>query len=58
MTLEWLRKDDGLKDHGLFGEERFGTAAPSVIYEKRPACSRRGSFSTIRRSTIPIPPPW
>ena len=42
MTLEWLRRDDGLKDHGLFGEERFGTAAPSVIYEKRPVEDLRG----------------
>jgi len=36
MTLEWLRRDDGLKDHALLGDEYFGTAAPSVIYEKRP----------------------
>jgi 6-oxo-cyclohex-1-ene-carbonyl-CoA hydrolase len=36
MTLEWLRRDDRLKDHALLGEEHFGTAAPSVIYDKRP----------------------
>lgn len=43
MTLEWLRRDDRLKDHTLLGEEHFGTAAPSVIYEKRPVKDPTGA---------------
>ncbi|PJA56783.1 MAG: 6-oxocyclohex-1-ene-1-carbonyl-CoA hydratase, partial [Rhodocyclales bacterium CG_4_9_14_3_um_filter_68_10] len=36
MALEFLRRDDALKDHQLIGEGHFGTEAPCVIYEKRP----------------------
>ncbi len=43
MTLEWLTRDDGLKDHGLFGMERFGSAAPSVVYDKRAVEDPRGA---------------
>ena len=43
MTLEWLRRDDRLKDHTLLGEEHFGTAAPSVIYDKRPVKDPTGT---------------
>jgi len=35
MSLDWLPREDGLKDHDLWGNEFFGTEAPSVIYEKR-----------------------
>ena len=34
MTLEWLRRDNNLKDHALLGMEHFGTEAPSVMYER------------------------
>jgi 6-oxo-cyclohex-1-ene-carbonyl-CoA hydrolase len=43
MTLEWLRRDDRLKDHTLLGVEHFGTAAPSVIYDKRPVKDPTGT---------------
>ncbi len=36
MTLDWLPREHGLKDHDLWGDAFFGTNAPSVIYEERP----------------------
>ncbi len=36
MSLAWLPREHELKDHDLWGDEFFGTTAPSVIYEKRP----------------------
>ena len=35
MALDWLRRDDELKDHQLVGDQYFGADAPSIIYEKR-----------------------
>ncbi len=43
MPLDWLPKDDKMKDHYLFGEEYFGTEAPSVIYEKKPILDPDGN---------------
>ena len=43
MALEWLRRDNELKDHALLGEEHFGTEAPSVIYERRPVQDPQGN---------------
>ena len=42
MALEWLRRDNELKDHALLGEEHFGKEAPSVIYERRPIVDPQG----------------
>ena len=36
MALDWLQKDDELKDHFLFDEELFSPDPPGVIYEKKP----------------------
>lgn len=36
MTLDWLAKDNEMKDHFLFGEELFSDQSPGVIYEKKP----------------------
>ncbi|HEX7344074.1 MAG TPA: 6-oxocyclohex-1-ene-1-carbonyl-CoA hydratase [bacterium] len=36
MSLNWLPREGGLKDHDLWGDEFFGTQPPSVIYELRP----------------------
>jgi 6-oxo-cyclohex-1-ene-carbonyl-CoA hydrolase len=36
MSLEWLPRDDEIKNHALFGTEHWGTEAPCTIYEKRP----------------------
>jgi 6-oxocyclohex-1-ene-carbonyl-CoA hydrolase len=42
MALEWLRRDNELKDHQLLGDGHFGTEAPSVIFEKRPVTDPQG----------------
>ena len=36
MGLDFLRRDNELKDHSLIGDEHFDAEAPSVVYEKRP----------------------
>jgi 6-oxo-cyclohex-1-ene-carbonyl-CoA hydrolase len=42
MALEFLRRDDELKDHGLIGEQYFGTEPPTVSYQKRPVTDPAG----------------
>jgi 6-oxo-cyclohex-1-ene-carbonyl-CoA hydrolase len=42
MALEWLRKDDELKDHQLLDDRHFGENAPSIIYEERPIRDENG----------------
>ncbi len=36
MGLEWLPRDNDLKDHALFGNEHWGTEPPCTMYERRP----------------------
>ncbi|MCK5058849.1 MAG: 6-oxocyclohex-1-ene-1-carbonyl-CoA hydratase [Candidatus Aminicenantes bacterium] len=36
MALDWLIRDNEIKDHQLFGDEHFGTEPPCTLYEKRP----------------------
>ena len=36
MALDWLIRDDEIKDHNLFGEEHLGTGQPGTMYEKKP----------------------
>lgn len=36
MALDWLPRDEVLKDHDLGGEEFLGTEPPCVTYEKKP----------------------
>jgi 6-oxo-cyclohex-1-ene-carbonyl-CoA hydrolase len=36
MALDWLIRDDKVKDHQLFGDEHFGTEPPCTTYEKKP----------------------
>ncbi|MGD2125996.1 MAG: 6-oxocyclohex-1-ene-1-carbonyl-CoA hydratase [Desulfobacteraceae bacterium] len=36
MALEWLIRDNEIKDHNLFGEEFFGKEPPCTTYEKKP----------------------
>ncbi len=43
MALEWLRRDNEIKDHMLLGEEHFGDEAPSVIYDRRPVVDPQGN---------------
>lgn len=42
MALDWLPRDNELKDHQLIGDEHFGKDAPSVIYEERPVVDEQG----------------
>jgi 6-oxo-cyclohex-1-ene-carbonyl-CoA hydrolase len=43
MTLEWLPRDDELKDHDLGGDQFFGMEAPCVVYEKKPIVDPHGN---------------
>jgi len=42
MSLDWLPRDAGLKDHDLFGDQFFSTEAPGVIYELKPVLNTDG----------------
>jgi len=41
--LDWMPRDDEIKNHELFGDEFFGADAPSVIYELKPIIDDNGS---------------
>ncbi len=43
MSLDWLRRDDALKDHALHDDAHFGADAPSVIYERRAITDPQGN---------------
>ena len=43
MALEWLRRDNELKDHQLFDNSHFGKDAPTVVYEERPVIDDKGA---------------
>jgi len=36
MALDWLIRDNEIKDHQIFGDEHFGTEPPCTVYEKKP----------------------
>ena len=35
MALDWLKQDNEIKNHQIFGDEHFGTEAPCTLYEKK-----------------------
>jgi 6-oxo-cyclohex-1-ene-carbonyl-CoA hydrolase len=41
-SLDWLPRDDEVKNHELFGDHYFGTEAPSVMYEVKPVKDGKG----------------
>ncbi|TKJ40026.1 6-oxocyclohex-1-ene-1-carbonyl-CoA hydratase [candidate division LCP-89 bacterium B3_LCP] len=43
MSLSWLPREGGLKDHELWGEEWFGTEPPCILYELRPVVDPKGN---------------
>lgn len=44
MTLNWLPREDEIKNHELFkGDEYFGTEAPCTMYEKKPILDPKGN---------------
>ena len=36
MALDWLIRDNEIKDHQIFGDNHFGTTPPCTVYEKKP----------------------
>ncbi|MCZ7661794.1 MAG: 6-oxocyclohex-1-ene-1-carbonyl-CoA hydratase [Thermoleophilia bacterium] len=42
MSLDWLPRDNELKEHALHGSEHWGTEAPCTVYEKKPLTSPSG----------------
>ena len=36
MALDWIPRDNTLKDHQIFTDDHFGTEAPCTIFEKKP----------------------
>jgi 6-oxo-cyclohex-1-ene-carbonyl-CoA hydrolase len=42
MTLDWLPRDDRIKDHLLIGEQHWGEEPPCTEYEKRPVLDPAG----------------
>ena len=36
MSLSWIPREGGVKDHNLWGMEHFGTTAPCTMYEEKP----------------------
>ncbi len=42
MALDWMPRDDELKDHSLIGGEHWGTEAPCTVYEKKPILDAQG----------------
>ncbi len=43
MALEWMPRDDEVKDHLLHTDVHWGEEAPSVVYEKRPLKDPEGN---------------
>lgn len=42
MSVEWLPRENTLKDHDLWGNEHFGTESPCTTYELRPVVNPEG----------------
>lgn len=42
-NLDFLKRDNKLKDHNLFGDEHFGTEPPCTMFEKKPLIDPDGN---------------
>jgi 6-oxo-cyclohex-1-ene-carbonyl-CoA hydrolase len=42
MSLEWIPREGGVKDHNLWGTEHFGTKPPCTMYEEKPIVDPTG----------------
>ena len=42
MSLSWIQREGGVKDHNLWGMEHFGTTAPCTMYEEKPILDPSG----------------
>ncbi|MFC1900832.1 6-oxocyclohex-1-ene-1-carbonyl-CoA hydratase [Chloroflexota bacterium] len=36
MSLDWIPREGGMKDHNVWGMELYGTEAPCTMYEEKP----------------------
>ncbi len=43
MSLDWIPREGGVKDHNILGMEHYGTEAPCTIYEERPIIDPKGN---------------
>lgn len=43
MSLSWMPREHGLKDHDRHGKENWGTEAPCTVYEKKPLLDPKGN---------------
>ncbi len=43
MALDWLPREDEIKNHDRYGAEHWGTEAPCTVYEKRPLKDPKGN---------------
>ncbi len=43
MSLSWMPREHGLKDHDRHGKENWGTEAPCTVYEKKPLLDAKGN---------------
>ena len=43
MGLEWMPRENEMKDHSRHGTQWWGTEAPSTVYEKRPLKDPKGN---------------
>jgi 6-oxo-cyclohex-1-ene-carbonyl-CoA hydrolase len=42
MSLSWIPREGGVKDHNLWGMEHFGTTPPCTMYEEKPVLDPTG----------------
>jgi len=42
MSLDWMPREDGLKEHDLWGDEHFSSEAPGIKYELKPITDPAG----------------
>ncbi|HEY78198.1 MAG TPA: 6-oxocyclohex-1-ene-1-carbonyl-CoA hydratase [Dehalococcoidia bacterium] len=42
MSLDWMPREGGLKDHNIWGMEHFGTEPPCTVYEEKPIIDSSG----------------
>ena len=43
MSLDWLKRDEEIKNHLLWGDDHWGTEPPCTMYEKRPVLDPSGN---------------
>ena len=42
MSLDWVPREGGVKDHNIWGMEHFGTEPPCTMYEEKPVIDPSG----------------